>query len=94
MAKLHELLAVETNLENQATKCRTDLINTFEKITGEKLQYEITGRRAGDVVKVYADVAQATEKLGWTAEKSLEEMLSSAWRWELALKHKAQQEHV
>lgn len=31
MTKLHELLAVETNLENQANKCRTDLMVTFEK---------------------------------------------------------------
>lgn len=65
-----------------------EVINSFEKITGEKLNYAIVGRRAGDVEKVYADTTYANNELGWKAEKTLDEMTSSAWKWELALKNK------
>ena len=63
-----------------------EAIKTFEKITGQKVNYKIAPRREGDVIKVYADTKLANKELGWKAEKKLEEMLSSAWKWELALK--------
>ncbi|MCF8225850.1 MAG: UDP-glucose 4-epimerase GalE [Bacteroidales bacterium] len=59
-----------------------EIINTFEKATGKKINYTITGRREGDVEKVYADTSYANEELGWRAEKGLEETLLSAWKWE------------
>ncbi|HEY5999210.1 MAG TPA: UDP-glucose 4-epimerase GalE [bacterium] len=58
------------------------LVRTFEQVSGRKLNYRIVGRRPGDIVKVWADTALANRELGWKAEKSLEEMLDSAWRWE------------
>ncbi|MEZ5084359.1 MAG: UDP-glucose 4-epimerase GalE [Bacteroidales bacterium] len=63
-----------------------DVINSFEKISGEKLNYIITERRSGDIEKVWADTTLANEKLGWKAEKNLDDMMRSAWAWELALK--------
>ncbi len=59
-----------------------EIIKTFEKISGEKLNYKIGPRREGDVVSVYADASKATEVLNWKTEKNLEEMISSAWEWE------------
>ncbi len=59
-----------------------EVVNTFEKATGEKLNYKIVERREGDVVSIYADTTKANEVLGWKAEKTLEESLSSAWNWE------------
>lgn len=59
-----------------------ELITTFEKATGVKLNYKIVGRRAGDIEKIYADTTNANKVLGWKAEKSLEETLLSAWNWE------------
>jgi UDP-glucose 4-epimerase len=50
-----------------------------------KLNYKISPRRPGDVVKVYADTTKANKELGWVAEKSLDEMVSSAWAWEKKL---------
>jgi len=63
-----------------------EVIHSFEKVTGLKLNYEIAGRRTGDVEQVWADTQKANEVLGWKAEKSLDEMMLSAWNWELALK--------
>lgn len=63
-----------------------DVINSFEKTTGQKLNYEIVGRRPGDVEQVYADTRFANEELGWKAGKTLDEMTLSAWNWEKALK--------
>ncbi|MEI6575316.1 MAG: UDP-glucose 4-epimerase GalE [Bacteroidota bacterium] len=66
-----------------------DVINSFEKVSGEKLNYSIVPRRPGDVEMVWADTRFANEELGWKAEKSLDEMMSSAWKWEKALASKA-----
>ena len=59
-----------------------ELINSFEKATGVKLNYKIVGRRGGDIEKIYADTTLANEELGWKAEKTMEETLASAWNWE------------
>ena len=65
-----------------------EIINAFEKATGEKLKYNIVGRRAGDVESVYADTRHANEELGWKAEIGLEETLLSAWNWEKYIRNK------
>ena len=63
-----------------------EVIKSFERTSGENLNYEIVDRRPGDVEKVYADTKFANDELGWKANKSLDEMTLSAWNWELALK--------
>ncbi|RLD63207.1 MAG: UDP-glucose 4-epimerase GalE [Bacteroidetes bacterium] len=60
-----------------------EVINTFEKVSGQKLNYKITSRREGDVEKVYADTKFANSELGWKAEKTLDDALLSAWNWEM-----------
>jgi len=65
-----------------------EIIQTFEKVSGKSLPYKFTGRREGDIEKVWADTSLANTVLGWKAEKSLEEMMLSAWNWELALTDK------
>ncbi|WP_452228472.1 MULTISPECIES: UDP-glucose 4-epimerase GalE [unclassified Lacinutrix] len=59
-----------------------DVINSFEKVSKSKLNYEITDRRDGDVPELYAATNLAKEKLGWIAEKGLDEMIDSSWKWE------------
>ena len=68
-----------------------EVIHSFEKVSGEKLNYEITGRRAGDIEKVWADTGFANRELGWKAERGLDEMMLSAWKWEKALQIKNKQ---
>ena len=59
-----------------------EVINTFEQATGVKLPYKVVGRRAGDVIAVYADTTRATEVLGWSTKRDLSASLASAWAWE------------
>lgn len=66
-----------------------EVIKSFEKTSGESLNYKIVDRRPGDVEQVWADTSFANEVLGWKAEKTLDEMTLSAWKWEQALKDKA-----
>jgi UDP-glucose 4-epimerase len=63
-----------------------EAIKAFERISGVKLNYKIGPRRPGDVVAIYANNDLAIEKLGWQIRFSLDEMLSTAWRWEQRLK--------
>lgn len=65
-----------------------ELIEAFEKATGVKLNYQIVGRRAGDIEKVWANPELANNELGWKAETSIEDTLLSAWKWQLQLREK------
>lgn len=62
-----------------------ELINSFEKSTGQKLNYTLGNRRGGDVEAVYADAKKSKELLGWEAEISLEQSLLDAWNWQKTL---------
>lgn len=59
-----------------------EVIQACEKACGHSIPYQIGPRRRGDVAVVTADPARAMEELGWRAEYSLEEMVSSAWKWQ------------
>lgn len=59
-----------------------ELVNAFEKVNGIKLNYKFAPRRAGDVTAIWADPSLANEKLGWKAERSVEDTLAAAWAWE------------
>lgn len=61
-----------------------EAILAFEKVSGIELKYSIGQRREGDVVAVYADSTKAFSELSWTARFGIEEMMQSAWNWELA----------
>ena len=65
-----------------------ELIEAFEKATGVKLNYQIVGRRAGDIEKVWANPELANNELGWKAETSIEDTLLSAWKWQLQLRER------
>lgn len=62
-----------------------EVIRTFEKVTGHKLNYAIGPRRPGDVIAIYANNEKARSILGWNPEYKLEDMMLTAWNWELKL---------
>lgn len=64
-----------------------EVIHAFEKITGVKLNYSIGPRRPGDVIAIYANNEKAKNELGWTLKYSLEDMMNTAWQWELKMKN-------
>ena len=65
-----------------------EVIQTFEKTSGQKLKYRFAPRRAGDVDQVWADTRKANQILKWNASRTLEEMVASSWKWEQALNSK------
>ena len=59
-----------------------DMINTFEKVNGIKINYKIVDRRAGDIATCFADPTKAKEELGFVCEKTLDDMVRDAWNYE------------
>ena len=59
-----------------------DVVNSFEKASGQKVPYKIVERRAGDIATCYADATKALRELGWKAEKNLDDMCRDSWRWQ------------
>ncbi len=62
-----------------------EAIHSFEKVSGVKPSYKIGPRRAGDVEAIYSDCSKVKKILGWQPEFSLDDMMDSAWKWELHL---------
>jgi len=67
-----------------------EAIKSFEKVSGVKLNYEIGPRRPGDIVAIYANNDKAKKLLGWEPKRTLDEMMSTAWKWEQRLKNDEQ----
>ncbi len=59
-----------------------EVIQSFEKVSGKKLNYKIVDRREGDITSAYADTTKANDVLGWKAKSTLDEAMKSAWDWE------------
>lgn len=59
-----------------------EVIQSFERVSGVKLNYQLRPRRAGDVISIYANNEKARTRLGWTATRDLDTMLRTAWQWE------------
>ena len=95
IAKAH-VKALNYLLEHNSTVSNFDVINlgtgngvsvmeaiqAFEKVSGVALNYKIVGRRAGDVVAIYANNDKAKALLDWSPKSSVEDMMRSAWKWE------------
>ncbi len=62
-----------------------DVLHTFEKVTGVQLPYKVGSRREGDLMSTYASTKKAHELFGWSNERSLEDALLDAWRWQKTL---------
>ncbi len=62
-----------------------EAIQSFEKVSGKKLVYKLGARRNGDVIAVYADNSLAKTELGWAPEYNIDDMMLSAWKWQLNL---------
>ena len=100
LAKAH-VIAVERMLQKKSTDnvevfnlgtgrglSVLELIHTFEKATGVKVNHKIVGRREGDIEKVWANPDYANSVLGWKANETVEDTLVSAWKWQLKLREK------
>jgi UDP-glucose 4-epimerase len=62
-----------------------EVIKSFEKVSGQKLNYKIAPRREGDVVQAYADTTKSNKELGWKSKLTLDDAMLSAWKWQKTL---------
>lgn len=91
LAKGH-LAALDKNLQKSGVKTYNlgtgkgvsvlELIQAFEKASGQKIPFEIAPRRSGDIAECYADATKASVELNWRAEKTIEQMCEDSWRWQ------------
>jgi UDP-glucose 4-epimerase len=65
-----------------------EAIKSFERVSGIKLKYKITGRRAGDIEKIWADPSFANKELGWKTLSTLDEAMKTAWDWQKNIRNK------
>lgn len=65
-----------------------ELIDVFEKVSGKPLNYQIVGRREGDIEKIWANPDKANNVLGWKAQETIEDTMASAWKWQERLRTK------
>ena len=74
---------VETfNLGTGTGSSVLEVINAFEKVSGQKLPYKIVDRREGDITSAYANTDKASTILEWKTQYNLEQAIDSAWKWE------------
>jgi len=88
---IHQKMKAEFEVFNLGTGTGysvLEVIQSFEKVSGLKLNYQIVDRREGDIEKVWANPDFSNQELGWKAEKGLDEMLASAWKWEQVIRQK------
>ena len=59
-----------------------EVVDSFNKVSGKKLKYDVRPRRKGDVISAFADISKAKKILNWTSKLSFEDAILSAWKWE------------
>ncbi|MDQ1105846.1 UDP-glucose 4-epimerase [Nocardioides zeae] len=87
-------VAALEHLDEQATPVRAfnlgggrgtsvrELFDAFCAVVGRELPHEVVGRRPGDLPAYWADTTRAADELGWTARRSLDDMVADVWRWQ------------
>ena len=63
-----------------------EIVDAFERATGVKLNWKFGPRREGDIEKIWGNVDKANNVLGGKAEAKLEDVLASAWKWQVKLR--------
>lgn len=81
---LREQQSLTVNLGTGQGISVLDLIKAFERASGRPIPYAIAPRRAGDVSVSWADATLARDRLGWQANRTLDQMCADSWRWQLA----------
>lgn len=59
-----------------------EVLQMFRKVSGEAIPAKVAARRPGDLPAYYSSAALAAAKLGWRAERGLEDICRDAWNWQ------------
>lgn len=82
LSKQHETSFEVFNIGTGTGSSVLEVIQSFERVSQQALNYKIVDRREGDVISAYADTTKANTILGWKATSTLDEAMLSAWKWE------------
>ena len=83
VAKILDTTGIEAyNIGNGVGYSVLDIVNAFERTTGQKLNYVIGDRRAGDLPAFYADATKANTELGWKAQYDIDKMCIDTWNFQ------------
>ena len=74
-------VSTEVNIGAGNGQSILEVIAAFEKVTGEKLDWEMGPKRAGDPPMTYADITKANELLGWNPVYTIEDIVTHALAW-------------
>ena len=92
LAKAH-VAAMTRVLDKDTDKIETgkgnstlEIVTTFEKATGVKVNWKFGPRREGDIEKIWGDCTKANKVLDWKANTPLKDVLASAWKWQQKLR--------
>ncbi len=77
-----EIKPLKVNLGTGKGYSVLEMVKAFEKASGQKINYKLVDRRAGDIAKCYADPSTAKEILDWEAKRSIDDMCADSWRWQ------------
>ena len=72
--------------EDFAKRFDVEIVDSFERATGVKLNWKYGPRREGDIEKIWGNVDKANKILGWKAEANLDDVLATAWKWQVKLR--------
>ncbi|NNE33028.1 MAG: UDP-glucose 4-epimerase GalE [Winogradskyella sp.] len=64
-----------------------EVIESFNRISGQNLKYSIVDKREGDITAAYAETSKANNILGWKTELTLDDAMDSAWKWEQKIRN-------
>lgn len=59
-----------------------ELIAAFERVSGVPVPHRVTSRRPGDIGEAWADPGLASQVLGWTAKRTIDDMCRDGWKWQ------------
>ena len=65
-----------------------EAIQSFERVSGQKLNWKFGERRVGDVIAIYANNNKAKNNIGWEIKRDLDTMMSTAWAWEQVMSNR------
>ena len=74
--------AIDINLGTGNGISVLEAVGAFKRASNRDIPYKIAPRRDGDIAEIYADASQAKDRLGWTAERTIEDMCADHWRWQ------------
>jgi UDP-glucose-4-epimerase GalE len=77
--------SVSLNLGTGRGTSVKEIMDSFQRLTGISVPHELAPPREGDPPALFANATRAKEVLGWAAKRNVDDILTSAWKWQQKL---------